>query len=117
MAIDERSLSECVARYTISNTVTDRLARYNGLSSTPLYHPPLLAPRLTPGPYGDYVVSVARLEQNKRVDLAVQSVAWWPVFGFSTSRADDGRPRAGGLNWQELRTEPRHAVPSIHMFG
>ena len=93
MAIDERSLSECVARYTISNTVTDRLARYNGLSSTPLYHPPLLAPRLTPGPYGDYVLSVARLEQNKRVDLAVQSVVWWPeplslvVVGEGSQRA------------------------------
>ena len=93
MAIDERSLSECVARYTISNTVTDRLARYNGLSSTPLYHPPLLAPQLTPGPYGDYVLSVARLEQNKRVDLAVQSVAWWPeplslvVVGEGSQRA------------------------------
>ncbi|MGE0362355.1 MAG: glycosyltransferase family 4 protein [Vicinamibacterales bacterium] len=79
MAIDERALSECVGRYTISRTVTARLARFNGLSSTPLYHPPLLAPRLTPGPYGDYVLSVARLEQNKRVDLAVRSVATWPA--------------------------------------
>jgi glycosyltransferase involved in cell wall biosynthesis len=78
MALDERALAECAARYTISNTVTARLARYNGLSSTPLYHPPLLAPRLSPGPYGDYVLSVARLERNKRVDLAVRSVAWWP---------------------------------------
>jgi glycosyltransferase involved in cell wall biosynthesis len=78
MAIDERALSECVARYTISQTVTARLARYNGLTSTPLYHPPLLAPRLSPGPYGNYLLSVARLEQNKRVDLAVRSVAAWP---------------------------------------
>ena len=50
MDIDERALSECVARYTISQTVTARLARYNGMGSTPLYHPPLLASRLTPGP-------------------------------------------------------------------
>lgn len=78
MAIDERALGECVGRYTISRTVTARLARYNGLESTPLYHPPLLARQLTPGPYGDYVLSVARLEQNKRVDLAVRSVPYWP---------------------------------------
>ena len=78
MAIDERALGECVGRYTISRTVTARLARYNGLDSTPLYHPPLLASRLAPGPYGDYVLSVARLEHNKRVDLAVRSVAHWP---------------------------------------
>lgn len=78
MAIDERALGECAARYTISHTVTERLRRYNGLDSTPLYHPPLLARHLTPGPYGNYVLSVARLEQNKRVDLTVRSVAHWP---------------------------------------
>ncbi|MEZ5415775.1 MAG: glycosyltransferase family 4 protein [Vicinamibacterales bacterium] len=78
MAIDERALGECVGRYTISRTVTARLQQYNGLESTPLYHPPLLARRLGPGPMGDYVLSVARLEQNKRVDLAVRSVASWP---------------------------------------
>jgi glycosyltransferase involved in cell wall biosynthesis len=78
MAIDERALTACVARYTISQTVTARLARFNGLTSTPVYHPPRLGPRLAPGPYGDYLLSVSRIEQNKRVDLAVQSVAWWP---------------------------------------
>ncbi|MGD9901926.1 MAG: glycosyltransferase family 4 protein [Vicinamibacterales bacterium] len=78
MAIDERALAGCVGRYTISRTVTARLEKYNGLDSTPLYHPPLLAPRLAPGRLGDYVLSVARLEQNKRVDLVVRSVAAWP---------------------------------------
>jgi len=93
MQIDERALGECVGRYTISRTVSARLARYNGLASTPLYHPPLLAQQLTPGPYGDYVLSVARLEQNKRVDLAVRSVAHWPeplrlvVVGTGSQRA------------------------------
>ncbi len=93
MRIDERALGECVGRYTISRTVTARLQRYNGLDSTPLYHPPLLARQLTPGDYGNYVLSVARLEQNKRVDLAVRSVAHWPeplrlvVVGEGSQRA------------------------------
>ncbi len=93
MQIDERALGECVGRYTISRTVTARLQRYNGLESTPLYHPPLLARQLTPGEYGNYVLSVARLEQNKRVDLAVRSVAHWPeplrlvVVGEGSQRA------------------------------
>lgn len=78
MAIDERALGECAGRYTISRTVTERLRRYNGLDSTPLYHPPLLARQITPGPSGNYVLSVARLEQNKRVELTVRSVAYWP---------------------------------------
>ncbi len=106
MAIDERALSECVARYTISRTVTARLARYNGLDSTPLYHPPLLASRLTPGPYGNYLLSVARLEQNKRVDLAVRSVASWPASLSLRRRrrrqpacaGRDGRPKRPGVS-------------------
>lgn len=93
MRIDERALGECAGRYTISRTVTARLQRYNGLDSTPLYHPPLLARQLTPGEYGNYVLSVARLEQNKRVDLTVRSVAHWPeplrlvVVGEGSQRA------------------------------
>ncbi|HQZ39198.1 MAG TPA: glycosyltransferase family 4 protein [Vicinamibacterales bacterium] len=78
LALDERMLGECAARYTISRTVTDRLRRYNGLDSMPLYHPPLLADRLTPGDYGPYVLSVARLEGNKRVDLIVRAMAAVP---------------------------------------
>lgn len=93
MALDEQGLGECVGRYTISRTVTARLATYNGLESTPLYHPPLLARRLQHGRYGDYVLSVARLEQNKRVDLAVRAVAHMParislrVVGEGSQRA------------------------------
>ena len=78
MALDEQMLGECRGLYTISHTVTNRLQRYNGLASTPLYHPPLIAPHLSPGDYGSYVLSVARLEKNKRVDLAVRAMAHLP---------------------------------------
>src|SRR5688572_27574184 len=78
MALDEEMLGECRGLYTISRTVTARLQTYNGLASTPLYHPPLLAPKLSPGPSGNYVLSVARLEKNKRIDLAVRSLKHLP---------------------------------------
>jgi glycosyltransferase involved in cell wall biosynthesis len=78
MALDERMLGECQGVYTISKTVTARLEKYNGLSSLPLYHPPLIAPLLSRGSYGDYVLSVARLERNKRVDLVVRAFAHLP---------------------------------------
>jgi glycosyltransferase involved in cell wall biosynthesis len=78
LQLDEQMLGECVGRYTISRTVTDRLRRFNGLESTPLYHPPLLGPRLQPGTSGSYVLSVARLEGNKRVDLIVRAMALAP---------------------------------------
>jgi glycosyltransferase involved in cell wall biosynthesis len=78
MQLDEQMLGECRGLYTISKTVTARLDKYNGLASTPLYHPPLLAPKLTRGEYGSYVLSVARLERNKRVDLIVGALAHLP---------------------------------------
>jgi glycosyltransferase involved in cell wall biosynthesis len=93
MQLDEQMLGECSGLYTISKTVTARLEKYNGLNSTPLYHPPLLAPKLTRGEYGNYVLSVARLERNKRVDLIVRAFAHLPshlrlvVVGDGSHRA------------------------------
>jgi glycosyltransferase involved in cell wall biosynthesis len=93
MALDERMLGECRQVYTISRTVSARLHKYNGLPSIPLYHPPLLAGRLHDGEYGAYVLSVARLERNKRVDLAVAAMAHVPahlrlvVVGEGTHRS------------------------------
>jgi glycosyltransferase involved in cell wall biosynthesis len=78
MALDEEMLGECLGLYTISRTVSARLTRYNGLASTPLYHPPLIAPLLRSGPYGSYILSVGRLESNKRVHLAIAALAHLP---------------------------------------
>ena len=40
-----------------------------------MYHPPRLAGRLAGGAYGDYVLSVGRIESVKRVDLLVKGMA------------------------------------------
>ena len=76
--LDREMLGECAGVYTISQTTSDRLTRFNGVPSTPLYHPSPLAPRLRTGPYGDYFLSVGRLETVKRVDLAIQAMAHVP---------------------------------------
>jgi glycosyltransferase involved in cell wall biosynthesis len=73
--LDTEMLTECRAVYSIARTTAARLEKYNGLQAPTLYHPPRLAPRLTPGPYGDYVLSVGRIESVKRVDLIVRSMA------------------------------------------
>ena len=75
IALDTEVLGESKRLFSISQTTTARLARYNGLTAEPLYHPPLLAGALEAGPFGDYVLSVGRLEQTKRVDLAVRALA------------------------------------------
>jgi glycosyltransferase involved in cell wall biosynthesis len=73
--LDTEMLGECRAIYANARNTAARLAKFNGLSATALYHPPRLAPRLTPGPYGDYVLSVGRIESVKRVDLVVGALA------------------------------------------
>ena len=54
-------------------TVSERLLKYNAIASEALYNPPKLAGRLHGGPYGDYVLTVTRLEHVKRVDLAIDA--------------------------------------------
>ena len=76
LALDREMLGECRRRYTISPNVADRLQRFNGLDAEPLHHPPALADRLHHATYGSYVLSVARLETVKRVDLAIEAMRY-----------------------------------------
>jgi glycosyltransferase involved in cell wall biosynthesis len=72
--LDTEMLSECKAIYANARNTASRLSKFNGLRAEPLYHPPRLATRLQPGPYGDYLLSVGRLESVKRVDLIVDAM-------------------------------------------
>ena len=92
MDLDRRMLAECRAVFSNARNTADRLARYNGLAAEPLYHPPRLADRFTSGPYGDYVLSVGRIESVKRVDLAVRATALLPP-GLRLVVAGDGTQR------------------------
>jgi glycosyltransferase involved in cell wall biosynthesis len=74
MALDTAVLAESRRLFTNARNTAARLARYNGITAEPLYHPPPLADRLRSGPLGDYVLSVGRLEGNKRVDLIVRAL-------------------------------------------
>lgn len=72
---DTLSLQESRAIYADSKNVANRLQRYNGIASTPLYHPPMLAGQYKSGEYGDYILSVGRLDPLKRNDLLLKSIA------------------------------------------
>ena len=90
--LDTEMLGECRAIFSNARNTAARLAKFNGLTAEPLYHPPRLAPRLRSGPYGDYVLSVGRIESVKRVDLIVRAMARVPppmrlvVAGDGTQR-------------------------------
>ncbi len=80
IALDNQVLGESARLFAIAKNTASRLQRYNGLTAETLYHPPPLAERLQAGPFGDYLLSVGRLEANKRVDLVIRALAHAPTL-------------------------------------
>jgi glycosyltransferase involved in cell wall biosynthesis len=75
--LDTEMLRECRRLYANAQNTANRVAKYNGLPAEALYHPPRLAARLAAArpSYGDFVLSVGRIESVKRVDLLVSAMA------------------------------------------
>lgn len=74
--MDDIGITESKHIYSISNNVTARLKKYNHIDSTPLYHPPALEGRYHAGEFGDYILSVGRLDANKRIDLLIRALPY-----------------------------------------
>jgi glycosyltransferase involved in cell wall biosynthesis len=98
--IDRKTLSESRAVFTISRNVADRLQRFNGLQGTPLYPPLRSGLSLEPGPYGDYILSLNRLDAAKRINLFLEALALAP--GVRAVIAGTG-PDADALKRQAAR--------------
>lgn len=72
--MDQATLSECVALFTNSQNVRNRLKRFNGLEAQHLYPPlPREGEYFSDDTYEDYVLSVGRLNAMKRVRLLVEA--------------------------------------------
>ena len=87
-----------------------RWRSYNGLTPTPLYHPPRLAPTAARrARHGDYVLSVGRLESVKRVDLAIRAMAHAPADAVARHRRRRARsaPTLEALRRVARRRRPR----------
>jgi len=98
--LDSDMLRECRRVFANAANTANRVRKFNGVEAEALYHPPRLSGRLTGGPYGDYVMSVGRIESVKRVDLLVAAMAWVDkpirlvVAGDGTQRANVERVAA-----------------------
>ena len=73
--LDTEMLGECRAIFSNARNTAARLRKFNGLAAEALYHPSRLASKLRSGAYGNYVLSVGRIESVKRVDLLVKAMA------------------------------------------
>lgn len=74
--MDKLAISEAKNIYSISRVVSNRLKHFNGIDSTPLYHPPALLGRYYTEEYGNYILSVGRLDLNKRVNLLLEALQY-----------------------------------------
>jgi glycosyltransferase involved in cell wall biosynthesis len=72
--VDRTGLGECRRLYAISANVAERLRRFSGLTATVLL-PPTTLTGLTPAAPGEEFLSVARLDQAKRIDLFIEALA------------------------------------------
>lgn len=74
--LDSEELKKFKSIYTMSKNVSERLKRYNGIPSIPLYHPPAGEGRFyCEEPY-DYIFYPSRLESHKRQDLLIKAMAF-----------------------------------------
>jgi glycosyltransferase involved in cell wall biosynthesis len=73
--MDDRAFAESRALYAISGNVAARARRHNGADPVVLHPPPRLFDRLEAGPPGDFVLAAGRLEELKRVELLIESLA------------------------------------------
>jgi glycosyltransferase involved in cell wall biosynthesis len=89
---DRRCFAGMVSRYSISATVTARLARY-GIATTPLLPPAPVRAYRCDG-FGDYVFAVSRLTALKRVDLLLDALARPAAQHLKAVIAGDGEARA-----------------------
>ena len=71
--MDNKTLRESRALFTISQNVSERLMRYNDIPSVPLYPPPRYAGRYRSGEFGDYAPYAGRLDPLKRCDLLIEA--------------------------------------------
>jgi glycosyltransferase involved in cell wall biosynthesis len=110
--LDTQMLGECAALFSIARTVSMRLDTYNGLTAEPLYHPPRLAGELKPGRYGDYMLTVTRLEKVKRVDLAIDAFRHVDD-GLRLLVAGDGSVR----HELQARVEQHGLTDRVHLLG
>lgn len=72
--LDNQFLAEYKTIYTISDTISNRLKKYNGFDSIPLLPPPALSSQIVSKGYGDYILYIGRLDPLKRVDLLIDAI-------------------------------------------
>jgi glycosyltransferase involved in cell wall biosynthesis len=94
--LDRVALGEASRLFATSDNVAGRLARSTGLVAEVLPHPPQDLAYRNDG-YGDYVLSVSRLDRAKRIDLLLEAAALDPALHVVVASDGPDRERLEAL--------------------
>ena len=94
--LDRVALGEAQRLFATSRNVAGRLERALGLEAEVMPHPPQELPYRTEG-YGDFVLSVNRLDRAKRIDLLLEAAALDPELRVVVTGDGPDRERLEAL--------------------
>jgi len=104
---DTQALSEARHVFTISQTVSERLLRFNNVSSKPLLQPPSQAELFYAGEPMPYIFVPSRLEGLKRQDLLIRAMAHVGEPVYAVIAGEGGQRNALELLTSELGLQHR----------
>ncbi len=110
--MDTRTLAEAQGLYAISGNVASRLSDYNNLDAQVLYPPPPLDGQFRCETYGDYIFSLSRLDQMKRVEHLIQAMRF--VRSPVRCRIAGSGPEAAALQTLARRL---HVTERVEFLG
>ena len=94
--LDRIALGEAQRLFATSRNVADRIERSTGLTAEVMPHPPQELPYRNDG-YGDFVLSVNRLDRAKRIDLLLEAAALDPSLRIVVTGDGPDRERLEAL--------------------
>ena len=94
--LDRIALGEAQRLFATSRNVADRIERSTGLHAEVMPHPPQELPYRNDG-YGDFVLSVNRLDRAKRIDLLLEAAALDPSLRVVVTGDGPDRERLEAL--------------------
>lgn len=73
---DEKAFRGARKIFCNAKNTAGRLKRFNNIDGEHLYHPPMLYGRYFHESYGDYILSVGRLDAAKRIDMLIKAAKY-----------------------------------------
>jgi len=95
---DTQELRKCSKRFSMCENVSNRLQKYNSLSSIPVYHPPAYEESFYCEESYDYIFYPSRLEELKRQDLLIEAMKYTKTEVCVIIAGDGGQKQ----NYQNL---------------